>query len=248
MNKVALVTGSTSKIGSSIIKKLAENNYDVIIHYNTNEDGSNALENIVKNYNVRYMKVKCDLENYAEIENMCNTIYEKFDHIDVLVNNAAVEISNEFINKNTTDFEKTLKVNLIAPSLLSRIIGEKMYQNKFGKIINITSNNALNEYDSSTLEYDCSKSGLITLTHDLAIEYSPYVNVNAIAPGWIMTDKVKLTNDNLDGMLEKEESKKILKKRFGKPEEVASLVLFLCSENAEYINNEVIRIDGGVRW
>ena len=122
-----------------------------------------------------------------------------------------------------------------------------MLENKKGNIVNITSNNAINQYDPSTLEYDASKVGIISLTHNLAVEFAPYINVNAVAPGWVMTEKVKELNDSLDGMLEQEESKKILIHRFTYPEEVANLVYFLTTDEAKSINNQVITIDGGTR-
>ena len=114
-----------------------------------------------------------------------------------------------------------------------------------GKIINIASNNAISKMDPITLEYDASKAGLINLTHNLALEFAPFVNVNAIAPGWIKTEKIKKINDELDGKFIEEESKKILLNRFAEMEDVCNLVLFLASEKANYINSEVIRIDGG---
>ena len=121
-----------------------------------------------------------------------------------------------------------------------------MIKNKYGKIVNISSNNAINKNDPTTLEYDASKAGLISLTHNLALELKPFVNVNAVAPGWVMTEKVKKINDSLDGMLEKEEKKKILLNKIADPSDIANVVYFLSSDEANYINNQVIIVDGGV--
>ena len=239
---IALITGCTSGIGSSVAHILAQNNYDIIIHYNSNEEKAISLKSELESkYSIKCRLFKCDLRNEEEINALCSSI----DSIDVLVNNAALEFNTDFNDKTKNDFLDVLNVNLVGPFLLSRNLGNKMYQNKKGCIINISSNNGIDQYDPATLEYDASKAGLISLTHNLAKEYSPYVNVNAIAPGWILSDKVDKLNKELDGMLEKTESERILKKRFGTPDEVASLVYFLI--NNPYINNEVIRIDGGIK-
>lgn len=238
-----LITGSTSKIGEEIALKFVSNN-KLILTYNKSTYKKDKLKEKLDKINADYVFIKCDLTEEEDINNLYEVIKEKYKKIDVLVNNAALEYTTDFNLKTKKDFLDVLNVNLIGPFLLSRLIGNLMYEQKSGKIINITSNNAIDQYDSSTLEYDTSKSGLITLTHILANHYAPYVNVNAIAPGWIKTDKVNELNDSLNGMLVKEESKKIFKNRFGEPKEVAELVYFLSS--ADYINNEVIRIDGGV--
>ena len=244
--KVALITGCATGIGKSIAHSMAKEKANIIIHYNNSEMSAKSLkEELISKYNVKCMTIKCDLKNEEEIKKMVDKIVEEFKIVDILVNNAALELNTDFNLKKKQDFLDVLNTNLVGPFILSRYIGDIMYQNKSGKIINITSNNALNKYDPSTLEYDASKAGLISLTHNLALQYAPYVNVNAVAPGWILSDKVKNLNKSLDGLLEKTESEKILKARFGEPNEVAHLVTFLSSDKANYINNEVIRIDGG---
>jgi 3-oxoacyl-[acyl-carrier protein] reductase len=248
MNKVALITGASGGIGTSIAKELASNNYDLIIHYYKNEESINDLENWIKtNTNVNYLKIKCDLKEEKEIDEMINKSLDKFGKIDILINNASIEITSELKDKTKEDFINVLNVNLLSTFLLSKKIGSLMFDNKYGKIINITSNNAINKYDPSTLEYDASKAGIISLTHNFAVSFAPYVNVNAIAPGWIMTKKVSELNKSLDGMLESEEKNNILVGRFGKVEEIAYLVDFLCSDKANYINNQIITIDGGTK-
>ena len=118
-----------------------------------------------------------------------------------------------------------------------------MVSNKFGKIVNISSNNSINGFFPTTIDYDASKSALNILTKNLAIQFAPYVNVNAIAPGWIDTDMNKdlLTND-----IKELESQRILKHRIGEPCDVANLVSFLVSEKSSYINGQIIVIDGGM--
>ncbi len=245
--KTALITGGATGIGRAISKSLAKDGFNIIIHYNSSYDKAISLQKEIEcTYNVKCMTIKCDLKNEEEINNMYSEIKNNFNKVDVLVNNAALEVNSDLCDKNFNTFEDVLKVNLIGPFYLSKLVGLDMYNNKYGKIINISSNNAIDKYDPTTLEYDASKAGLISLTHNLAKAFAPYVNVNAICPGWIKSDKVANLNNSLDGMLEKEESKTILKNRFGSVDEVAYLVSFLVSDKADYINSEVIRIDGGV--
>ncbi|MBD9085133.1 SDR family oxidoreductase [bacterium] len=248
MAKVVFVTGSAKGIGAACIKKFALEGYDVVIHYRSSETSARKLENWIKeNTNSKTLLLKSDIQNEEEVKKMVTKIIDAFGHIDVLVNNAALEINSEFEEKNAQNFLKVLNTNLVGTFLVSKYVSKWMLEKKTGKIINITSNNAINQYDPSTLEYDASKAGMISLTHNLALQLAPYINVNAVAPGWVMTEKVKELNDSLDGMLEQEESKHILIQRFAYPEEVASLVYFLSTEEARSINNQVITIDGGTK-
>lgn len=131
---------------------------------------------------------------------------------------------------------------MIAPFFLSKSIANVMYENKYGKIVNISSTNAINCFSPEAIDYDCSKAGLITLTKDFAINYAPYINVNCIAPGWVDTEM----NKDLPEDFMREETEKIYLKRIAKPEEIAKVVCFLASDEASFINAEVIKVDGGV--
>ena len=237
-----MITGGASGLGKSLSTCFAKENYDVLLTYNNSEiDALNLKKELEEKYNILVTIFKCDLSCEDDI----NSLLSKIDYVDVLVNNAAVEINHEFYEKTKEDFMYTLSVNLVAPFLISRDIGKKMMSIGHGKIINIASNNAISKMDPITLEYDASKAGLINLTYNLAKEFAPFVNVNAIAPGWIKTEKISKLDQELGGEFIKEESKKILLNRFAEVEDICNLVLFLASEKANYINSEVIRIDGG---
>jgi len=247
VRKSVLITGGASGLGKTLTKCFAKENYDVYLTYNTSyENAKKIRDELEKEYKVNINIFKCDLRNEHEI----NDVLKNIGYVDVLVNNAAIEIDKEFNEKTKEDFLNTLEVNLIAPFLISREIGNKMKERKNGKIINIASNNAIDKMDPITLEYDASKAALINLTHNLAKEFAPFVNVNAIAPGWIKTEKIKQIDNELNNLFINEESKNILLNRFAEEIDIANLVLFLASDKANYINNEVIRIDGGTydRW
>jgi 3-oxoacyl-[acyl-carrier protein] reductase len=148
-----------------------------------------------------------------------------------------------FMEKSVDEFKRTMEVNVLGTFLVSKYVGDMMYKNKSGKIINLSSTNGINTYYPMCIDYDASKSAINSLTHNLAIQFAPYVTVNAVAPGFIATDS------EINGMDEdfiKCEEDKILVKRVGEPEEVAKLVTFLASDNANFINNQIIKIDGGI--
>ena len=243
--KNALITGASGGIGEAISIKLAKEGYNIIIHYNQNEENAKKVEETCKSYGVKTLLVQANLEYEEDIKNLVDKIINGFGKIDILINNAALEINSNFKDKTKEDFKKVIDVNLIGTFLVTKYVSKYMLENKYGKIINITSNNAINKYDPNTLEYDASKAGIISLTHNLALEFAPFINVNAVAPGWVLTEKVKKLNESLDGMLVNDEREKILINRFVLPNEVATLVSFLVSDEASAINNQVIVIDGG---
>lgn len=243
MNKVVLVTGGAQGIGKAIILELAKNHYDVVINYLTSNKAAALLEEeIKKNYDVRVMTVQADVSKEEEVDSMISLIEKKWGGVDILINNAAVDLSNLFHLKTADEFRKTLDVNVVGAFNCSKRVYRHMLDQEYGRIINISSTNGINTYYPMCIDYDASKAALISLTHNLAFEYGPYINVNAIAPGFIGTD------NELDGYDEeflKEEQEKIMVNRYGKPEEVAYLVKFLISDEANFINNTIIRIDGG---
>lgn len=242
--KTVLVTGASQGLGSSIAKKFASNKYNVIINYNTHKEEAEQLQKeLIEKYNTNCLIVKCDITNDQEVQNMYQIIKEKYITLDVLINNAGIAIDTTFEEKTKENFRKTLESNLIAPFFLTRLFADDMYENKQGKIINISSTNGIDSYYEFSLDYDASKAALINLTHNLANHYAPYINVNCVCPGWINTPM----NKELDDEFKEKENKKILLNRFAEPEEIANLVYFLSTDEASYINDSIIKIDGGVK-
>ena len=242
MNKNVLITGGTRGIGESISREFAKKGYNLIINYIKSKEKAEKLKNeLEEKYNIEVLTVQADLADEKEIKNMVDIALNKFGKIDVLVNNAGIIIDKEFEEKTIEDWKQTLNINLIAPFILTKLIEKEMVKNKSGVIINISSINGINTYHPSSVDYDTSKSGLISLTFDSAVEFSPYVRVNCIAPGWVDTEM----NKDLSEDYVKEEIKRILVRRFGRPEEIAKVVTFLASDDASFINSTVIKVDGG---
>lgn len=240
--KIALVTGGSRGIGKAIVTDFAEKGYHVIINYRKEENEANKLKEELENkYNIEALTIKADVSNENEVKNMVEQIVNKFGKIDVLVNNAGIAIDKEFEDRTVEDWQITLNTNLIAPFLVSKYVGNEMLKNKKGKIINISSTNGINSFFPTSIDYDASKAALINLTHNLAIQFAPDINVNCVAPGWVNTDM----NKELPKELIEEETNKIYKRRFAEPSEIAKIVTFLASDAADFINDEVIKVDGG---
>lgn len=241
--KVVLVTGSTRGIGRATLIEFAKNNYDVVINYVKSEEEAKELYEFIKdNYNVNVLSIKCDISVEGEVISMIDKIITNFGKIDVLVNNAGISMDNHFYNKNVDEFKKVIDVNLIGTFLVSKYVSKYMLENKSGRIINITSTNGIDTYYPNSMDYDASKAGVISLTHNLSKELSPYITVNGVACGWVNTD----ATSDMDDSFEINEINNIYLKRFGEKEEVAKVVYFLSTDAASYINNEIIRVDGGV--
>lgn len=246
MSKVVLVTGSSNGIGRGTIIRFAREGYNVIINYNKDEKNAYALkEETEKKYGVSASVLRCDISNEEDVKNMVSKIIEQYGHIDVLVNNAAIEICSDFNEKDRESFIKVLNTNVVGTFLVSKYVGNEMKKVGKGRIINISSNNGIDKYDPSTLEYDASKSAIINMTYNLAKEFAPYINVNCVAPGWVKTEKIEQLDKSLDNKFIASESEKILLGRFANVEEIADVIYFLSSKDASYINGTVIRVDGG---
>lgn len=242
MSSVALITGSNRGIGKSIAIEFAKRGVNVVINYCHHEDEALAVVDFIKeNYEVEVDCIKCDISKEEEVEQMVSTIIDRFGSIDILVNNASVCKDTLLLDKSIKDFKRILDVNLIGTYLCSKYVGKVMLENKRGKIINIASTNAIDTYYPEGCDYDASKAGVISLTHNLALEFAPFVSVNCVCPGWVKTDMNKdLSIDQIN-----KENRKILLGRFANAEEIADVVVFLASSKASYVNDSIIRVDGG---
>ncbi len=236
MDRVVLITGASRGLGASIAKLFLDNNDIVYINYNNSRE--EALK-IKHNYS-KAIIVKGDVSKELDVKEMVDKIRLEQGHLDVIVNNAAIADDSLVEDKTKESFSKVLETNLIGAFLVAKY-GKKIMDS--GVIINIASTNGIDTNYPYSLDYDASKAGLISLTHNLAIEYAPNIRVNAVAPGWINTDM----NKELDKEFIDKECDKILLKRFAEPEEIAKVVFFIASEAASYINGSVIRVDGGLK-
>lgn len=242
MRKCVLITGATRGIGKATAIKFAKSGYDVIINYLNNDILADQLKKeLISKYSINVTLIKADVTRENEVIKLKKKIFDKYEQLDVLINNVGIISDIEFCDRTISDFKNMIDINLTSVFLMNKYIGLEMYKNRIGKIINVSSTNGINSYTPTTMDYDAAKAGVISMTKNLAVEFSPYINVNSVAPGWVDTDM----NKDLPDDLLQNEKEKILLKRFAKPEEIANVIFFLASDEASYINGQTIIIDGG---
>lgn len=241
--KTVIVTGGTKGLGKAIAKVFALHNYNLILTYLHDDASALHTKKELEQFNSKVMIVKSDVSSEQEVIKLLDSVKSKFESIDVLINNAGIAIDTTLEDKTVDNFKRILDTNLIGPFLTSKYIGQFMFNQGYGKIINISSTNAIDTYYKEGLDYDASKAGLNSLTLNFADIYAPVINVNAIACGWINTEM----NKDMDQEFKDKEVSKILLNRFAEPEEIANVVYFLTTKEASYINGSIIRVDGGLR-
>ena len=233
-----LLTGSTGGIGGAILNKLLENKAKVIAT-GTNEK---KLDIIKKKFTDVIVK-KFDITKHETIQDFieeCNEIFQK--KIDVLINNAGITNDNLAIRMKDEEWNKVINLNLTSSFLLTKNTIKKMLKNKNGKIINITSVVGHTGNIGQT-NYAASKAGLIGMSKSLALEYGKKnIKVNCISPGFIKSEMTENINESYKKTLEE----KISLERFGTPDDVANVVLFLSSGLSDYITGETIHVNGGM--
>ena len=235
MNKVAIVTGGASGIGLSIAEKLLKNNYQVIISYNSSTDSARSLLEKYEKLDI----FQIDLSNPENTQSLIDFAFSKYRKIDLLVNNAGVDLVKMINDTTFDDFDYIMKVNLYSPYFLARGVAKHMIDAKYGNIINISSILGITG-GSCESAYSISKAGLDGLTKSLAQELGPSnIRVNSIAPGLIDTKmNSNLTTDEINNLV-----MDFPISRIGTPDDVADLVLYL--EHASYVTGQVIQVNGG---
>ena len=240
--KTVIVTGGSRGIGEAISTRFAKEGYNVVINYYSNDERANKLkEKLESSYGAEVLLVKADISKEEDAKRIIDESINKFGSINCLVNNAGIAIDKPFLDKTKDDFINTLSTNLVGPFLVSKYAYEYLINSKNASIVNISSTNGIDTLYPESTDYDASKAGVISLTKNLANVFSPNVRVNSVAPGWVETEM----NSELDKDFMQEEENKILLGRFAKPEEIAKVVYFLASDEASYVNGEVIIVDGG---
>ncbi len=244
LKQTVLITGASRGIGATTAKVFASHGYHILLNYRTRKEEAEILkQELEQEYKIEVTLLQGDISKEEIVKKMYETVFEKYEKLNVLVNNAAITKDDMIEDKTGIDFNQVIENNLTGTFLMSKYFGKKMKEQKEGKIINISSTNAINTYEPYSIDYDASKAGIISLTHNFAVHLAPFVKVNCIAPGWTNTEN----NRNLTIDYIKSETEKILLKRFAEPKEIANVIYFLSSEEANYINNEVIRVDGGIK-
>ena len=236
-DKKILITGATGGIGHSLVKKFYELG-SVILATGTNVNKLDQLQKEFKNIKVKSFK----LDQHLEIEKFIDACHSELGGIDVLINNAGINLDNLSIRLTDENWKKVIDINLTSTFLLSKFAIKKMLKNKKGKIINITSVVG-HTGNLGQANYTASKAGIIAMSKSLAIEYAKKnINVNCVSPGFIKT----AMTDKIDEKFKEIIISKIPSARLGEPEDIANAVLFLSSEKSDYINGETLHVNGGM--
>lgn len=240
--KTALVTGASRGIGKAIAFELANMGANVLINYNSNELLAKEVMARCKALGVNTAIYKADTSISKEVDQMFESAESDFENIDILVNNAGIVNDRLLLRMTEEQWDEVINVDLKGPFLCTKRAVKTMLKKRWGRIVNISSVVALGGSAGQT-NYAAAKSGLSGLTKSAAQEFaSRNITMNIVAPGFINTDITEGLSENLKTTI----LDRIPMGRSGKPEEVASLVGFLCSENSSYITGQLFCIDGGL--
>jgi len=244
-DRVALVTGARRGIGEGIALALAQAGAKVVVT-DVDQDDCQKVVDQIKESGQDGLALKVDVSNKEDVEEAVQKTVEKFNRIDILVNNAGIAQFKPFLELTEEEWDRTLDINLKGMFLCSQAAAREMAKNKYGRIVN-TASIASGQVGVGFLNiahYCASKGGVTALTEALALELAPLgINVNAVGPGIIETP---MTKDILSDEKTKEGlMARIPKKRLGQPKDVASAVVFLASEEADYITGVILFVDGG---
>ena len=237
-NKNIIVTGASGGIGNSIIKRLSDYGANILASGTKME----KLEELKSKFN-KIKILKFDISNNDKIEEFIDKAASELEgSLDCLVNNAGITQDNLAIRMSLDEWKKVIDINLTSTFLMSKFAIKKMLKNKSGKIINITSvvGHTGNLGQSN---YTASKAGIVAMSKSLAIEYAKKnININCISPGFIKTAMTEKIDDKYKEII----ISKIPSARLGEPEDIANAVIFLASNQSNYINGETLHVNGGM--
>ncbi|WP_075522784.1 3-oxoacyl-[acyl-carrier-protein] reductase [Candidatus Pelagibacter communis] len=236
-NKKIIVTGASGGIGNSIVEKLHQAGANVLAS-GTKIQKLEELKSKYKNLKI----LKFDISQSEKIEEFIENSFTELDGLDCLINNAGITQDNLAIRMNLEEWKKVIDINLTSTFLMSKFAIKKMIKNKKGKIINITSIVG-HTGNLGQVNYTASKAGIVAMSKSLAIEYAKKnININCISPGFIKT----AMTDKIDEKFKDIIISKIPSARLGEPEDIANAVLFLASNQSDYINGETLHVNGGM--
>jgi 3-oxoacyl-[acyl-carrier protein] reductase len=244
--RVAVITGAARGIGAGTAKRFADEGASVAV---LDLDEETAAATAAGLGAEKAIGVGCDVADAASVDAAVARVVQELGKIDILVNNAGVTRDNLLFKMSEDDWDMVMNVHLRGSFLMSRAAQKHMVAAKYGKIINLSSVSALGSRGQAN--YSAAKMGLQGFTRTLAIELGPFgINVNAIAPGFVVTD---MTDDTARRVgVEPEDYRKAAAaltpvRRVGYPEDIASAIAFLCSEEASYITGQTLYVDGGAK-
>jgi NAD(P)-dependent dehydrogenase (short-subunit alcohol dehydrogenase family) len=243
--KTAIITGGGRGLGTQIALGLAEAGANIVLCSRKVEACQEVADSLGKEYGVQTLALKCDIGNAVDIQNVVKETLNKFECIDILVNNSGISWGAPSLDMPLEAWNKVININLTGTFLMSQAVGKVMVEQKRGKIINIASVAGLGGTHTDmmdTIGYNASKGAVITLTKDLAVKWGKYnIHVNAIAPGFFLTKMSQVLLERGKDALEYLTPLG----RLGNDQDLKGVVLFLASDASNYITGEVLVVDGG---
>lgn len=238
----ALVTGASRGIGKEIARAFAHEGANVVVNYHTSEESADVVATEIERYGRKTWVYPTDTSNLQDVKRMRVAIEKHFGRIDILVNNAGINIDKLFVKMSEGDWSRVISVNLTGFFNCTHVFLEHLVHSKYGRIINISS--VVGQMGNiGQVNYAAAKSGIIGMTKALAREMArKNVTANAVAPGFIETEMVRAIPDKVKEKV----ISQIPMGRFGLPEEVANVCVFLASDMAAYITGQVINVNGGM--
>lgn len=245
IDKVAIITGAAQGLGKAIALRYAHEGANIVIA-DLNEKKGNEVKKEIEAFGKKALFVKIDICVISQIKKMVQKAIEEFGRVDILVNNAGIMIRCPFLEVTEDIWDKTLDINTKGSFFCAQEVAKEMVKSgNGGRIINIASFLGKVGYlHSNHAPYEASKAGVITMTKQMAIELAPYkINVNAIGPGIIQTEMTAKSRRNSSHVAEV--MKEIPLGRYAVPEDIAGVVVFLASEDANYMTGTTVFVDGG---
>lgn len=239
--KCAIVTGGTRGIGRAVAITLAKEGCNVAINYRKSDKEAGELVEEIKGMGRDALAVKADVAVFEDAQKMFDKVVEQFGHLEILVNNAGINWDGVIWKMTEQQFDTVISTNLKGCFNYNKLAAQHFKDQRYGKIVNISSINGLRGKFGQT-NYSASKGGEIALTKALAREMGKFnVNVNCICPGMVMTEMAeKIPREFLDKAIDE-----TVLGRIADPEDIANVVVFLCSDKSRHITGEVIKVDGG---
>jgi len=240
--KTAIITGASGGIGSATVLEFARRGYNLVLHFNSNEMAAQILQKQAVEAGAKAEIFKADIADYAQAAALIGFAIDTFGSIDALINNAGITKDTLILRMKEEDFDRVIGVNLKGAFNTISHAAKHMLKARRGAIVNVSSVVGITG-NVGQVNYVSAKAGLIGMTKACAREFAPRgIQVNAVAPGYTETDMTAALSEEVKGKM----LSSIPLQRFGKPEDIAKAIAFLCSADASYITGQVLVVDGGM--